>query len=213
MLRLSEATRRNARTRTHTATTRKEICIMAKTNISYTNDLGFILYDYLVPKYGTPIYADKLVEFYEVELPTSRCRCAKCGAKLPLGSLQYKMVDSQSRNGGYTVHKDCPMDRTEGSEWGHEKGNHDVRDIDSNNVDNHRVIVKSNKFRCEWLKRHGFHDFVESNTVAFTAENGWNTGHVLPQFIDSKVDEDEITVSGVKVSAIEDYYVAIHKRV
>lgn len=187
-------------------------------NKQHTNNLGYILYDEFVEKYGAEncVYRDELVEFYKVELPTNRCRCAKCGDKLPLGSLAYKMVDSQSKNGGYTLHIDCPADRTEGSEWAHEKGNHDVHtDYESNNVDNHSVIIKSNWFRCEWLKRHSFHNFsTESNVVAlFGAKNGWNSGHVLPQFLATRCKDDKVTVSGNEITTIKDYYKAINKGV
>lgn len=190
----------------------------SKNTNQHTNNLGYILYDEFVEKYGAEncVYRDELVEFYEVELRTNRCHCAKCGGELPKGSLQYKMVDTQSRNGGYTVHKDCPADRSEASEWAHEKGNRiDHADYDSENVDNHRVIVKTNKYRCEWLKRHGFHNggCGELNRVELALNNGWLSGHILPQFIGTRSDEDEITVNGCKVSTIDDYYKAIRKRV
>lgn len=189
-----------------------------KTNKLHTNELGYMLYDEYVEKYGEEnlVYRDGLVEFWKVILPTNRCHCGKCGDPIDKGSEAYKMVDSQSKNGGYTIHIDCPADKVEGSGWNHEKGNHDCHtEYDSNNVDNHSVIIKSNSFRCEWLKRHNFKKFSnESNVVAlFGAKNGWNSGHVLPQFLATRCKDDKVTVSGKEITTIEDYYKAINKGV
>lgn len=184
----------------------------------HTNDLGFILYDEFVVKYGAEncVYRDGLVEFWRIPLPSGRCTCPKCNQKLEKGSIQYKMVDAQSKNGGYTVHIDCPMDKVSGSEWSHEKGNHDVHnDYESNNVDNHTVIIKSNEYRCEWLKRHGFKNFgkVKNVVALFGAKNGWNSGHLLPQFLATRCKDDEVTVNSTKVATVAEYHKAIGKKI
>lgn len=179
----------------------------------------------LAPKfrtvYGAPIYADALVEVYELPAPTSRCTCARCGEPVgQKGTMMRKFVDSQATNGGISLHVTCP-NVGKGTEWAHEKGNHDVREIPSNNVDTHRVTIATCYWRREWLARHGFHTSgADENEVVFVAENGWNTGHVLPQFfatngsqvVGEKVD-DKITVNGRKVSNIGEYAEAIRKKV